>query len=151
MVRDLWTDRFGEPYWTRERVIRAFQRHAEQTGYAPAPRDWQRKASRMKPGWRLARPGKPSRGTVERLFGKWSAAVEAAGLADRPARNRPRERCKRGHEFTPENTYVYPDGRRACRTCQRANHAKYDRSDYWRERWRREKAARDGNRDEATH
>lgn len=27
--------------------------------------------------------------------------------------------CKRGHEFTPENTYVKPDGRRTCRTCMR--------------------------------
>lgn len=26
-------------------------------------------------------------------------------------------RCKRGHEFTPENTYLKPDGRRECRTC----------------------------------
>lgn len=27
--------------------------------------------------------------------------------------------CVRGHEFTPENTYTYPDGRRSCRTCRR--------------------------------
>lgn len=27
-------------------------------------------------------------------------------------------KCHRGHDFTPENTYVYPDGRRRyCRTC----------------------------------
>lgn len=25
--------------------------------------------------------------------------------------------CIRGHEFTPENTYVNPDGRRRCRVC----------------------------------
>ena len=29
--------------------------------------------------------------------------------------------CKRGHEFTSENTYRYPDGRRGCRACMRAN------------------------------
>ena len=30
--------------------------------------------------------------------------------------------CKRGHEFTPENTYGTGDGRRYCRTCRRAHH-----------------------------
>lgn len=31
-----------------------------------------------------------------------------------------RERCNRGHEFTPENTYLRPDGLgRSCRKCQR--------------------------------
>lgn len=26
--------------------------------------------------------------------------------------------CKNGHEFSPENTYVYPNGWRGCRTCR---------------------------------
>ena len=30
--------------------------------------------------------------------------------------------CKRGHEYTPENTYVQHAGRRACRTCKRLGH-----------------------------
>jgi hypothetical protein len=29
-------------------------------------------------------------------------------------------RCKRGHEFTPENTYTRANGYRHCRTCERA-------------------------------
>jgi hypothetical protein len=33
--------------------------------------------------------------------------------------------CKRGHEFTPENTYVSPGGKRSCRTCN------YDRNRRW--------------------
>ena len=28
--------------------------------------------------------------------------------------------CKRGHEFTPSNTYLRTDGRRRCRTCMDA-------------------------------
>lgn len=28
--------------------------------------------------------------------------------------------CLRGHAFTPENTYTYPNGNRACRICRRA-------------------------------
>jgi hypothetical protein len=27
--------------------------------------------------------------------------------------------CKRNHEFTPDNTYVFPSGARHCRTCYR--------------------------------
>ena len=26
--------------------------------------------------------------------------------------------CKRGHEFTPENVYINPDGRQSCRVCR---------------------------------
>lgn len=38
----------------------------------------------------------------------------------------PRTHCKRGHEFTPENTYLRPDdGRRVCRTCQKQRDALY--------------------------
>jgi hypothetical protein len=33
--------------------------------------------------------------------------------------------CKRGHEFTPENTYVQPNGRRVCRTCKRLREAEW--------------------------
>lgn len=41
--------------------------------------------------------------------------------------NARKNRCVHGHDFTEENTYVPPDGRRICRTClraiwQRANH-----------------------------
>ena len=31
----------------------------------------------------------------------------------------PHLRCSRGHEFTPENTYLNPRGERQCRTCLR--------------------------------
>jgi formylmethanofuran dehydrogenase subunit E len=37
-----------------------------------------------------------------------------------PGPRKPRARkasCKRGHEFTAENTYLKPDGRRECRAC----------------------------------
>ncbi len=33
--------------------------------------------------------------------------------------------CKRGHEFKPENTYVYPNGKRACKTCKQASDREY--------------------------
>jgi hypothetical protein len=34
-----------------------------------------------------------------------------------PAENEQKEFCKRGHEFTPENTYPRPNGGRTCRAC----------------------------------
>lgn len=33
--------------------------------------------------------------------------------------HRRRTHCKRGHEFTPENTYIPPSGGRQCRSCRR--------------------------------
>lgn len=33
--------------------------------------------------------------------------------------------CQRGHEFTPENTIITSQGRRACKTCWRANQKKW--------------------------
>jgi hypothetical protein len=51
----------------------------------------------------------------------------AADRAGRPqARRTPaghpqasKTHCKRGHQFTADNTYYTPDGRRRCRTCLR--------------------------------
>lgn len=42
------------------------------------------------------------------MRGETPAAINAA-----------KTHCVRNHEFTPENTYVYADGRRACRKCIR--------------------------------
>ncbi len=33
--------------------------------------------------------------------------------------------CKRGHELNPENTYVRPNGKRACKTCKQASAREY--------------------------
>jgi hypothetical protein len=35
-------------------------------------------------------------------------------------------RCRQGHEFTPENTYVDPRGHRVCRTCMRAHRQRWE-------------------------
>lgn len=47
-------------------------------------------------------------------------------LAERNrARGQQRTQCKRGHEFTPGNTFRDPSGHRGCRTCQRASVRRY--------------------------
>ena len=33
--------------------------------------------------------------------------------------------CANNHEFTPETTYIYPNGDRDCRVCRRASQKKY--------------------------
>lgn len=35
-----------------------------------------------------------------------------------PGRNARKTHCMRGHEFTPENTRIRPNGSRMCRTCR---------------------------------
>ena len=35
--------------------------------------------------------------------------------------------CKNGHRYTPENTYITPDGRRNCRACIRNSSSEYSR------------------------
>ncbi|MFF0835873.1 MULTISPECIES: hypothetical protein [unclassified Streptomyces] len=34
-------------------------------------------------------------------------------------------KCRNGHERTPENTYVDPNGKRQCRGCRAAANARY--------------------------
>src|SRR5574338_289610 len=50
--------------------------------------------------------------------------------------------CREGHEFTPENTYITPNGRRECRTCRRASYRRRyatnsERKLETNQRWRR--------------
>ena len=44
-----------------------------------------------------------------------------------PAQNARKTQCPTGHEYTPENTYRYPDGRRQCRECRRVYIREYMR------------------------
>lgn len=44
----------------------------------------------------------------------------ARGEWNGPAAKRARTHCVNDHEYTPENTYTRPDGRRRCRACNAA-------------------------------
>lgn len=46
--------------------------------------------------------------------------TRSENLKRSPIAGRPRQtHCKRGHEFTPDNSYVKGDGCRRCRACER--------------------------------
>lgn len=128
--RDLWIDRFGPVYWQdpdrgRERIIAAIRAFARRKGRPPTAREWQKpvqgRGGRSRIGPRSAR--RPPTRIVQRVFGTWNAAIEAAGFTPRglgQAGHMPRTHCRRGHEFTPENTRVRPGGNRECRACKNA-------------------------------
>lgn len=46
------------------------------------------------------------------------ANARTIGL-EKPAASGRRTHCKFGHELVAENTYLYPEGKRACKTCRR--------------------------------
>lgn len=61
-----------------------------------------------------------------------TAAMNMQQMADRGRSwQRQQTHCRREHEFTPENTYITPDGRRVCRTCARIRYRE------WQERHRK--------------
>jgi hypothetical protein len=102
--------------WTRERIIASIQAWAHKHGgVPPTVLEWRPKQNG--PGYR---GGHPSTKTVADAFGSWSAAIDAAGFKARNRGGQPgATHCARGHEFTPENTYLHPRGVRMCRTCKR--------------------------------
>lgn len=58
-------------------------------------------------------------------YARTNAMMDREGLKTRPPEcpdpvtRIPVTHCPAGHEYTPENTYTSPDGKRHCRTCKR--------------------------------
>lgn len=72
------------------------------------------------------------------LTGSWRKAVAA-----RIKKYRDATHCKHGHEFTPENTIVAPNGGRRCRACRVAAAKKQDtaKKNASRRAWREKRRA----------
>jgi len=49
---------------------------------------------------------------------KWSRRTGRTTGKAPGFRNREKTHCPQGHEYTPENTYIAPDGSRRCRACK---------------------------------
>ena len=47
-------------------------------------------------------------------------------------KNRNKTHCSKGHEYTPENTYVRKHGHRACRTCSKEWHSQYSKKESYK-------------------
>jgi hypothetical protein len=52
---------------------------------------------------------------------RWATSAEQAANRD----NSLRETCLRGHPYSGDNLYLYPDGRRSCRACNAAANRAY--------------------------
>jgi hypothetical protein len=72
------------------------------------------------------RDGKPLNNAAENLY--WGTRADNMRDAVRHGTHHQsgKTHCKRGHEFTPENTIRNSAGHRRCRTCQRAAQNNYD-------------------------
>jgi hypothetical protein len=111
---------------TRLRDIQAVQRWVALYGETPSAHDWnphfgqataeQRERFYTTGPW----PWAPD---IWPRWGSWNAMIAAAGFTPRKQGERkprpPATHCRRGHEYTPENTYVLGN-KRWCRTCIRA-------------------------------
>lgn len=64
---------------------------------------------------------------------------EAGQYKGRPQREDHLERCANGHEWTDENLYVDPNGRRICRACQAASSMRQQGKDPSEHPWKRRK------------
>ena len=50
-----------------------------------------------------------------------------------PAQNARKTQCIHDHEFTPENTYIRPDGKRMCKACAAASSRRIRKTTAWKE------------------
>jgi uncharacterized protein YgfB (UPF0149 family) len=97
--------------WTREIVMERIAQWAEEHGQPPTAAQWNPARARIMADKANAKArtwldgiaafeqgGWPSQDTVDRLFGGWSNAIEAAGFAKRPA-GRTSIEFKRRHSY----------------------------------------------------
>lgn len=132
-------------YWTRSRIVDAIREFNRIYGRTPGALDWNvsmaRKNKRPDLVERFYEDGCwPHVTTLLYVFGSLNEAIRSARFEPRrpgergPTSDYSREHspharsswthCSRGHEFTPENTYVFRGGRQ-CRECNRRRSREY--------------------------
>lgn len=125
--------------WTKETVVAAIKAWVLTYGAPPRISDWggANATPEQRARYQRLRLGRthnktagrvPSAATAITLFGTWGAAIRAAGYTPQPSGGGAgslKTACAKGHEFTRENTYRYPSGRRGCRICRRRFSKRY--------------------------
>lgn len=123
MSLDRLDDRGLAKYWTQERIIRAVQRWTARTGEPPKAEQWR---SKTPPSFGIGTRSRPSGRYVARVFGSWSAALDAAGV-EQNRHSPPRTYCKHGHLLS-KTAVTRQDGSRFCGECERARQRERRRS-----------------------
>jgi hypothetical protein len=78
-------DEQGQPYWTRERILRVLQQDAKRRGKPPSSTEWRRALGVQQLAFSRRGQRRPSLSAVLLVFGSWNAALAAAGLPIRTA------------------------------------------------------------------
>lgn len=132
---------------SRQKIVEAMVEWNELFDEPPSAVDWNATTRRRFP-WRVERyesTGRrwPAASGIQKIFGSWNTAIEAAGLKTRSRKGPKRHYhanpdtaravralkglCENGHPMSGENLYVSPKGKRNCRTCNRISVQRYQK------------------------